>query len=427
MADVQRRLEMASRGWVCSEGTSALQGNVSLESIQVVILARDEAGVLAGTIRALMIQMDPADQVHVVADHCRDRTAQIASREGARVHIRRDGGPAGKGQALRWWLQKTHRHASGDEIIVVLDADSRVAPNFFDTIRQRMVEGQEVVQCRVEPIVHSDSPVSHLAAFSETVEQRVNDALRAHLGWPVRLRGTGMAFRRHILERICQSLQTLVEDVELTVQLGAMGVPIHFAPETYVADPKPNDQKGAMRQRARWLKGQLQVVRAYLPQILRLAARGPQGWSLLSAVLLKPKALILPLKAALTAVAWLAAGMLGGWLWLPALLGALSLAFDVGVLFYGVRFTSDRPQALRCLAQSPLYLAMWIQSLALSAISGNEWHRVRPVQGRAFRALRPPEILLMESLMWAESRLPIHNQAQTMANHVPSLLAESGD
>lgn len=289
------------------------------------------------------------------------------------------------------------------------------------------MDGQDVLQCRVEPIVHTNSPVSHLAAFSETVEQRVNDALRAHLGWPVRLRGTGMAFRRRILESICQSLQTLVEDVELTIQLGARGIPIHFAPETYVADPKPNDQEGAMRQRARWMKGQLQVLKVYLPQILRLMARGPQGLSLLSAVLLKPKALVIPLKAALTLLAWIVAGMLGGWFWLPALLGVFALAVDAGILIYGVRFTSDRRQALHCLARSPLYLGMWVQSLALSAISGNEWHRVRPLQGQGFRALRPPEIVLLESLMWAERRLAIHNQAQTMANHVPSLLGDGGD
>ncbi len=389
------------------------------EAIHVVILARNEASIIGGTLLALSIGFGPMDKVHVVADHCRDSTAHIAAKAGANTYVRKDGGPAGKGQALRWWLEQTSQEASPEDIIVVLDADSLVAPNFFDTIRKRMSEGQKVIQTRVEPVVRTSSPVARLAAYSETTEQRVSDAFRSKVGWPVRLRGTGMAFRRSILEEVCSSLITFVEDVEMTLQLGAQKCPIHFAHETYVADPKPNDQNGAVRQRARWMRGQVQVLKVYFREIMRLFVRGPAGWSLLSSVLLKPKTLLIPLKALLTLLAYV-----GTFLWAAPLfisiaaLGTLSLLIDGGTFLYGLRYASNRREALFTLAIAPIYLMVWIKSLALSTVSGTVWHRARPVS---------PEVLLSEIsfISTLERYFKINQKPANMA--VQPVIADSGD
>lgn len=388
------------------------------EGIHVVIMARNEAAVIGGTVRALAMAIGSEDQIHVVADHCQDGTAYIAHKAGATVHVRQNGGPAGKGQALKWWLEATKDVASPDEMIVILDADSLVAPNFFESIRKRMQDGEKVVQTRVEPIVRANSPISCLAAYSESTEQRVNDALRSKLGWPVRLRGTGMAFRRHILEKICTSLHTLVEDVELTLQLGAQGEQIYFAHETYIADPKPNDQDGVMRQRARWMKGQVQVVGSYFKDIVKLLARGPAGWSLLSSILLKPKTLLIPLKALLTAGALTGAILWGGVFWILASIGTLSLMYDSGTFLYGVKYAPDRREALRALALIPLYMIMWLRSLALSSISGNTWHRVRPINPKMPVAERG----LFERL---ERYLKVRHNPRALA--VQPMISDAGD
>ena len=390
-----------------------------IEGIHVVILARNEASIVSGTVRAVSMAMEPEDQIHVVADHCMDATAHSARVAGATVHVRNDGGPAGKGQALKWWLQDTKSNSTQDEIIVILDADSIVAPNFFSSIRTRMARGENVVQTRVEPVLRSTSIISCLAAYSESTEQRVNDALRAKLGWSVRLRGTGMVFRRGILERICASLHTLVEDIELTLQLGAEGEPIHFAHETYVADPKPNDQDGAVRQRARWMKGQAQVVRSYFAQIVRLAARGPAGWSLLSSILLKPKTLLIPIKASITAAAWGAFLTWGGIFSAIALIGTLSLFYDAGTFIYGVKYAPDRKEALRALALSPLYLIVWMRSLALSSVSDNNvWHRVRPIN---------PDMPIVEKGFFEnlERYLSLNHNPRALA--IQPVVADGGD
>lgn len=391
----------------------------SEEAIHVVILARNEASVIGGTLLALSIGLGPKDQMHVVADHCSDATAHIAHEAGANVYLRQDGGLAGKGHALRWWLDETRPRAAEDDILVILDADSLVAPNFFKSIRDRMTRGEKVIQTRVEPVVRSSSPVSRLAAYSETTEQRVSDTFRSRMGWPVRLRGTGMAFRRSILEESCKSLSTFVEDVEMTLQLGSQKTPIHFADETYIADPKPTDQNGVVKQRARWMRGQLQVLKAYFAQILSLILRGPAGWSLLSSVLLKPKTLLIPLKVLLTLIAWI-----GTFLWNSpislglAALGTISLLVDGGIFLYGLRFAANRRETLFTLAISPIYLMVWMKSLALSAVSGTVWHRARPVS---------PEVLFSEIdfISHLERFFKIHQPSRSMA--VQPVIAESGD
>ena len=152
------------------------------DGIQVVIMARNEAAIIGATVRALVMAIGSEDQIHVVADHCHDSTVHNARKAGAKVHIRQDGGPAGKGHALKWWLDATREVASPNEMIVILDADSLVAPNFIESIRERMERGENVLQTRVEPVLRTNSPISSLAAYSESTEQRVNDALRARLG-----------------------------------------------------------------------------------------------------------------------------------------------------------------------------------------------------------------------------------------------------
>ena len=349
--------------------------------LAVLILARDEADVLEGTLRSMRASLGAEDHVHVVADHCHDATAAVARRLGAAVHVREARhGSAGKGQALRWWLDQTAGTHDGDRPVVILDADSLPAQGFFEAMRHRLASGQPAVQALIEPALRTETAIGSLAAYSEIVEQRVFDRARAAVGWPVRVRGTGMAFSRPLLERAAAGLSTLVEDVELTLILGAWGVSISLALETSVGDPKPPDSAGAIRQRARWLRGQLHASRAHAREIGRLLLRGPAGWSLLSSALLKPKSFFLPFKAgvAVAASVLYAASRSPGGLALAAW-STISLVLDVLGLLWGLRLIHDRADRLRLLKALPLYLWMWLRSLALSAVTRERWLRSRPV------------------------------------------------
>jgi cellulose synthase/poly-beta-1,6-N-acetylglucosamine synthase-like glycosyltransferase len=351
----------------------------SCVEIAVVILARNEASILGETLRHLKQILSPQEQLHVVADHCQDQTALIAYRTGVSLHVRSEG-LAGKGPALHWWLNQTHANNSPNQVIVILDADSRIAPDFFTKLRERFHSQEGVFQTRIEPLVLSKSPITLLAALSEIVEQRVFDRIRSKLGWPVRMRGTGMAFRRTILEKYSDSLHTYVEDAELTILLAADNVPMSFIDETYVTDPKPIDNQGAIFQRSRWIKGQFQILRTYPLEILRLVLKGPAGWSIIGSVLFKPKALILPVEVLIAAWICILASRIHGpnFLWFIGAIFCASIFISGLSFLYGLRFVEDKKRTLRSLAFAPLYWILWMKSLGLIPFTRGKWLRSRP-------------------------------------------------
>ena len=346
----------------------------------VVILARDESPVLRDTLSSLNRFLGPHDHIHVVADHCRDQTAATARTMGAQVHVRSGKGDCGKGPALAWWLERTREQSRRSQIVVVLDADTYVEPSFLEKIRLRFHSRARVVQARVKPIVTSSSPIALLAALSENSEQMVYERIRGALGWSARLRGTGMAFRRDVLETVAPKLRTLTEDAELTILLAAGRIPIQYAPETFVLDPKPLDRHGAIRQRSRWLRGQGQVLLCHPEAIIRLLFQGPRGWSLVAGLVAKPKSFFVPLQVAILLGLWSlpprSFELAFPWVLLP-LLALVILTTNMLALLYALLVSPNRQATVLSLFVSPFYLLMWLRSLATALVTKEQWPRTR--------------------------------------------------
>ena len=355
-------------------------GRWDRQDMAVVILARDEAAILGDTLNSMNRLIGPDDRIHVVADHCHDMTAETARSWGAQVHIRSGGGNYGKGPALAWWMERTRSQSKRSQIVVVLDADTRVEAGFFRKIRSRFHSGARIVQARIKPVVISNSPIPQLAALSESTEQMVFERIRGALGWPARLRGTGMAFRRDVLETVAPKLCTLTEDAELTVLLAAARIPIQFASETFIFDPKPTDQHGAIRQRSRWLRGQAQVLWSHPREVIQLLSQGPRGWSLVAGIVAKPKSFFVPLQLAILMGLWSLPlhrfELALPWVLLPVL-GGLILATNILALAYVLLVSPDRQASLLSLLISPAYLLMWLRSLTTALVSKERWPRAR--------------------------------------------------
>jgi len=347
-----------------------------IPTLDVLILARDEADVLPFSLSSVVPQLGPADRLTVVADHCEDSTAEVASSMGARVLLRHQG-PVGKGQALKWWLNQSRAESKGSDFVIVLDADSWARPGFLSTMRRLLEAGYPVLQAMLEQVNHGAASPGGLASLSEFMDQRVLDGLASWLGWSVRLRGTGMGFRRDALERVAPQLGTAVEDAELTVHLSALDYPIILAQEAIVMDTKPTSDLAAVRQRARWLKGQLHLVQRHPGPLLSLLLSGPKGWYLLSSVLLKPRSLTLLLRAAALSVLVLSnsvLGVVGEWL---QLMIVISLVADGAAMLAAVHLASDSTAAIRTLASLPAFVFIWLRSLLLAFRSQEGWLRAR--------------------------------------------------
>ena len=197
--------------------------------LAVLLPAHDEAAIVAATVQAARAAATPPAVVFVVADHCADATATVAQAAGARV-FERQAGPPGKGAAIAWFLVAAADDLQAVDALAIIDADSRLQPGALDALGAALAGGALAAQGFVWPEPADDSPAPMLAAYSEWVSQALDDRLRRRMGWPVPLRGTGMALPLALLRELAPRLQTRVEDVELSLLVLARGGHIAFVP-----------------------------------------------------------------------------------------------------------------------------------------------------------------------------------------------------
>jgi cellulose synthase/poly-beta-1,6-N-acetylglucosamine synthase-like glycosyltransferase len=280
--------------------------------IDVLIPAHDEEAVIADTLASVMADLRADDRLLVVADNCRDRTAEIARDAGAEVVERHDPVSRGKGFALDFGFR---RLAGGDDdVIVIVDADCRVAPGSFDALARTVAQtghpaqAEYVMTC--PPVPTPRDVVSQLAV---TVKNRVRQRGITALGGPCVLTGSGMAFRRRTLVGAALAGSDLVEDMKLSYELSAAGNGPVFCPEAVVVAPLPQAVNASRAQRTRWEHGHLQTLLRRAPALLLTSVRRMSPSLLLAAVdLAVPPLSLLVIVWGLVAVLSLAAWCAGG-------------------------------------------------------------------------------------------------------------------
>ncbi len=272
----------------------------------ILIPAHDEEDALPATLAACADLDYPAERftVYVVADNCTDRTAAVAAAAGAVVLERRVDERRGKGPALAWALERVL--PGRPDAVVVLDADCRLDPHALRAFDKQLSAGHAVLQASYVAGNPEDSGISYAVAVGNLLENDLFYAPKSRLGLAVLLRGTGMVFRRDVLERLPWRAGSVTEDTEYTLELLRAGVRVRFLPRVRVVSDFPAHVGQLRVQRRRWAAGNLRFGRT---QALRLMAegiatrRGPLldlGWTLL--VLSRPLVLAEALAALLLAV-----------------------------------------------------------------------------------------------------------------------------
>jgi len=258
----------------------------------ILISAHNEEKLLPDLLANLQALDYPAKRcaIHVVADNCTDRTAELARQYGAVVHERTNPELRGKGYALQWLLGQIWEARIPYDAVVILDADSIVSTNFLRVMDGRLTRGERAIQgyYAVRDPDRSWSVALRYAALA--MLHYLRPLGRMILGGSAGLKGNGMVFAAEIVRRYPWS-PSLTEDIEYHMALILGGERVTFAPDAIVWAEMPGTLSDARSQNVRWERGRLEMVRGYVPRLLREAwravrtGRGRRGYLLFDAAM----------------------------------------------------------------------------------------------------------------------------------------------
>jgi cellulose synthase/poly-beta-1,6-N-acetylglucosamine synthase-like glycosyltransferase len=237
----------------------------------VLVPAHNEAEMISRCVQALIRQGYPRElfRVVVIADNCDDATGELAARAGAEVLVRRDPRLRGKGQALRWGIERVLADRPAADAVVVVDADSITESHFLAELEARLAQGSRAVQADDLVLPQTGSPRSVLEATALLLRNRVRFAGRAVIGLPAMLCGNGMLLSREVLDEHPWNAFTVTEDSEYSVSLRVAGIRIAFAQNARVLAAATSGGRGAYTQGLRWESGRFQMMRRWFKPLLR--------------------------------------------------------------------------------------------------------------------------------------------------------------
>ncbi|MGO8948456.1 MAG: glycosyltransferase family 2 protein [Ktedonobacterales bacterium] len=345
----------------------------------ILVPAHDEELLIGSTLASLAKLDYPADRytVHVIADNCTDRTAEIARAAGVSVHERTDLSKRGKGYALAWAIDRLFSGTVHYDAYVVLDADTIVDPLLLAGFAYGLASGGKALQAHSAVLNATESATAALRWLALSLMNYIRPLGRNFWGGSSTLTGNGMCLSHEILSRYPWQAFGLSEDYQYYLTLVSHGERVLFVPQAEVRSVMPNTARQLHSQDIRWeslssdtpnwrhgLARHLFVDGICLPSWLRLDAL---------AELMTPPLSLLAALCTLTLVVSLALGAELQILVAALLAGAL-------LLYVSSAFALLRPplSVYRALVYAPAYMMrkLWIY-LVLRHLSRNTSSWVR--------------------------------------------------
>ncbi|MGZ8564167.1 MAG: glycosyltransferase [Candidatus Limnocylindria bacterium] len=243
--------------------------------VTLLVAARNEAPVIGATVTALAGQdyggASPRFDVLVVDDGSSDGTGDLAAAAapaGERVRVVRrdpDDGPRMKAAVLSF----AHAEVRG-EVIGVVDADARVAPDFLSRVMDAWRAQPDAAAIQAQRRSYNRERGWLAAAQDEEgLMDMASQCGRHATDGTAELRGNGMFVRRAALEAVGGWNPTaLTEDLELSTRLVAAGERIALAPQAEVGEEAVITLGALWRQRLRWAEGSLRRLLELGPGLL---------------------------------------------------------------------------------------------------------------------------------------------------------------
>ena len=262
----------------------------SLPSLDVVVAARDEEGVVQRLVERLTSLRYPADRLStwVIDDGSQDRTPELLDALAERhpslhvIHREPDAG-GGKSGALNTALAQL----SG-EWLLVLDADAQLQDDLLERLVPYALDGGwSAVQLR-KAVIDADCNWLTRAQAMEMALDAVIQTGRLDGGGVAELRGNGQLIKRSELERSGGfNEDTVTDDLDLSFRLLSHGALVGLLWDPPVQEEAVPGLLALWRQRQRWAEGGLQRFFDYWPTLTSAQLSLRQRWDLASFFLLQ--------------------------------------------------------------------------------------------------------------------------------------------
>lgn len=330
-------------------------------TVSVLIPAHNEEATIRKTLNSLMSLRGPVTEIHISENGSTDGTAKvvndfIAQHGDSRFQLHEFGG-VGKARALNLALAQTKA-----SVIVVVDADSVVDPDFVERILPHFANSKVGAVAGNVKVGNRGRLLAKLQSLEYIVSLALDRRAQSHLGVVSVVPGAAGAFRRDALVRIGGwPARTLVEDTDLTVSLLGAGWEIPYEPRAISWTEAPETAADVLKQRRRWAFGSTEVAALNARRILdrRHGRLGMVGlpWLVLAQVVLPAAGPVVDLF-----IIWLLLNADWG-----AALGMLALSLG-GEILVATWALKTEGESLRQLWLVPMARFIWRPLMLLSVV-----------------------------------------------------------
>lgn len=243
-----------------------------LHRYAVLISARNEELVIGNLLDSISAQDYPSSlvRVFVVADNCTDKTAKVARAHGAIVYERFNDKLVGKGYALEYLLDRIgEEYGDVFDAYMVFDADNLLSEDYISRMNETFSDGYRIITSYRNSKNYGDNWISAGYALWFLREAKYLNNARYLLGTSCAVSGTGFMFSREILKS-CGGwpFHLLVEDIEFTIHNIVSGEKVGYCPRAVLHDEQPTKFSQSWKQRMRWARGYIQILRKYGGRLL---------------------------------------------------------------------------------------------------------------------------------------------------------------
>jgi biofilm PGA synthesis N-glycosyltransferase PgaC len=236
--------------------------------VTVLISACNEEPVIEGAVRSVLASDYPELELIVLDDGSTDETASAAragGRDDPRLEVVRDAENLGKAERLNLGFARA-RH----RLVVVTDADTNLHPQAVKLLVARIERSSLIAAVAGAPYVTNRdtllSALQSLEAASIIGLIRRTQALAGRVGTIAGV--LGLYRRDAVLEVGGFDSRMATEDIELSWRLLLAGWHTTFEPTAIVGMQVPTSVRTLWSQRRRWARGQGEVLRTHLGQVL---------------------------------------------------------------------------------------------------------------------------------------------------------------